>query len=329
MSKNNGNRSKGLGSLKFVDPLAFASSNKPVAPRTTWTLDPANEGVDHINIHSDSNHPLGRWLNPRATQPFPMGSLGSFNTIESYMYFLLANSMSLTEPDVVARVDALRQASSVMLGGATSHLPNDLRQAYAHTYRLPADIYRNIITYVADAYISKIYELATAANVPHILDTEVAQDLLNNQMPYFGYYVSNGVTMNVSQRTTIISAVKEVVARLVQMRTERKRVDGSPMKAALLRAGLVADGTVSLGLKLVDEPTTQAVLDEFRANAEGELSATSYFARGETPCMQIMDEAAFVKRDDLTGLEAVLALSVEETDSETGVTEDDSATAGE
>lgn len=283
MSKPNAARQpsqgkSGFGSQRFVDPLTFVDSRKAAAPTTTWMLDPANEGNDHINIHSDSCHPLGRWFNPRATQPFPMGTLGSFNTIEAYMYFLLANSMRITEPDVIARVDTMRQASSVMLGGATAHLPNDLRQAYAHTYRLPPEIYKNIISYVADAYMSKMYELTAAQGNVDLLDTQIVQDILGNRLPYFGYYVNNGVTMNVSQRTTIISAIKLLEKRLREMMVERKRVDSSPMKVALLKAGVKTAaletpiaGNIPLGLSIAGVPATIEALEQFRAESEQDL----------------------------------------------------------
>ena len=243
--KTSGNKGAGIGSQKFVDPLAFASG-KAAAPATTWMLDPAMEGVDHINIHSDSQHSLGRWFNPRATHPFPMGTLGSFNTIEAYMYFLLANSMRVTDPEVIARVDSMRQASSVMLGSATAHLPNDMRQAYAHTYRLPADVYKNIIRYVADAYMSKLYEVAKAQNKSDILDTNLAQDILENRLPYFGYYLSNGVTMNVSQRTTIISAIQVLEKRLHEEVAERKRSYDCTMNVAMRKAGVTGEPSDSV-----------------------------------------------------------------------------------
>lgn len=352
MAKNNNGARQSKGpAQKYVDPLAFATSNKPAVPRTTWTLEPANEGNDHINIHSDSNHPLGRWFNPRATQPFAMGTLGNFNTIEAYMYFLLANSMSITAPDVVARVDALRQASSVMLGGATAHLPSDLRQAYAHTYRLPLDIYNNIIGYVADAYMAKIYELANAQGETDLLKTEIVRDILNNRMPYFGYYVSNGVTMNVSQRTTIISAIKVVTSRLLDMRAARKHEDQSPMKAALLRAGFAQPGTVNLGLKLNGEPTTEKALEEFRQTAEAEIGTRTYFTQTAAPMPPTWAEAGILDKpmDFSIGTDGIVTFNevpkavesiitvtgaeqaelTEETDSESQKAEADPATVGD
>lgn len=294
MSKTfaNSSRPAKIGNQRFTDPLAFATANaKATAPVSIWTLNPEQESFDHINIHSDSHHPLGRWFNPRATQTFPMGSFGTFNTIEAYMYFLLANSMRITEPDIVARVDTLRQASSVMLGVATAQLPNDLRQAYAHTYRLPDDVYKNIIGYVADAYMSKIHEIALAENQPDILETAVVKDILSNRLPYFGYYISNDITMNVSQRVTIISAIKVIEYRLREMMAVRKKVDASPMKAALLKAGIKTNNDrtaliapehgfqfpktvtqdIPLGLTLADHPVDTATLEQFREDSEIEL----------------------------------------------------------
>lgn len=59
-------------------------------PRLDSVLDPARDGVDHINAYSRGRTPLGRALSHFAYAPFTLADHGSFASVEAYWYWLSA-----------------------------------------------------------------------------------------------------------------------------------------------------------------------------------------------------------------------------------------------
>lgn len=50
-------------------------------------FDPANDGIDHINIYSKGKTELGRWLTNFAFSPFKHPAYGYFDSMEGYWYY--------------------------------------------------------------------------------------------------------------------------------------------------------------------------------------------------------------------------------------------------
>lgn len=58
-------------------------------------IDPAKDGIDHINIYSKAATELGRFLSNFAYSPIEVGVDGKFSSIEGYWYWLLTGDERL------------------------------------------------------------------------------------------------------------------------------------------------------------------------------------------------------------------------------------------
>lgn len=238
---------------QFVEPFKNVDIKK--SQRTVWMVDPALEGTDHININSESRHKLGRWFHPRAAGFFTMDNFGSFNTIEAFLYFVLAHCKSNPQPEVIASVDQLRNAPASALTVLTNALPAELRHMFFETYRLPTNVYRSVIDHLIAAYLAKLEILAVTENVDSLVDTSIARCLIGNTLSFYGYFINEeGAKVNLSQRTTVFAAIAQLTTIL---RDRAAQTRSRPMKAALEKAGLVqtAPGVFR------DTPGTVSTLD--------------------------------------------------------------------
>ena len=136
---------------------AGASGASEVEPRTSWN--PANDGIDHINIYSKGKTTLGRWLSNFAREPM-MTDDGRFDSVEGYWYWLLC------------RNDGLRAMHGF-------HAKDFGRSQPITTNMLHAEFQRRITNALRDKADARPDMLAT---------------LRANQLPLTHYYVFGGKT---------------------------------------------------------------------------------------------------------------------------------------